>query len=236
MNRFTVLLAAACVCLAGAPMSARTISFSSAIGDQLFDSLGNPLDATFSFEIGIFTNGFIPTAHNIGDWNAHWMIFDLAFHDSSILPPGNPASGGWNVLLQYFTSAADFGIDGTSNSPYASSGMFPQGSVVYLWAYNSKTLDPTSEWALATDLNLVANASTAWRIPDPMDQLSPSISLSLADLDTPILGGVNGIQGAGNVTNIPGSFSLQTYVIPEPSSALLLVLGVGLLGVRRRSV
>lgn len=211
------------------------VTFQNKVFDELYNSQGEVLDATFSFEIGAFINGFVPTAANLNDWSANWITFDLAFYDTS-LP--DPTEGGWDPYIhQYFASWALHLTDGTSNSAYATPGaVFPQGTQAYLWVYNSKDISFTSEWALVTDLNPVGNIVDRWLFPNPLDDSSNPLSWNLEDADTAIFGALNSgaSTGGGEVTNQPSSYSLQTYQVPEPGG-VLLVASAGLLLMLRRN-
>lgn len=202
----------AMACLHGGA-SASTIFWGSEFNDLLFDSNGQALDTTYSFEIGTF-GAFVPTYANIDQWAANWKVFDRAF---------DPDANGWNAVDQFFVGTVDHNSLGGSDSPDANpADVFIQGERIYLWAYNSKDIVPTSEWALVTDAVLAGNVANQWVIPDPADPPGTSYELRLLDADTAIVGGVNNVQGDGEFNATPGTFSLQTAVVPEPGSALLL--------------
>ena len=213
-------------CLAQ-PARGSTVVWGSSFNDLLYTSTGQTLDQSFIFEVGTFTSGFLPTIHNSDQWDANWKVMDRAVH---------PAAEGWNVAKQYFVSSFEHLPDGTSDSLAANpSDVFLMGESVYLWVYNSKAIVPGSEWALVTDSDLLGNLANPWRIPDPGDPVGTSYDWQLLDADTVILGGVNGIQGAGDFSVDPGTFSLQTHVVPEPGSSLLVLLGFAGALLSRRS-
>lgn len=201
---------------------ASTVFWGSAFNDSLFDSAGNTLDSTYSFEIGTFGT-FAPTYQNVDQWEANWHVIDRAF---------DPDSNGWNSTEQFFGGTVDFDLSGHSSSPDANpTDVFTQGDVVYLWAYNSKSIVPSSEWALlgyGADSN---NTGDPWVIPDPLASVSPNWNLS--DAHDTIVGGANDIQGPGTYSATPGVFSLQTAVVPEPGSALLLLAAAATHLIRR---
>lgn len=197
-------------------------------GDELYDSQGVALDESFTFEMGIFANGFVPTASNLNDWSSNWLVFDAAVADN-----------GWNVPFQYVAVSADLLPTGESSSPFASAGVFPQNAQAYLWVYNSKSVAFTSEWALVSDFSAVGNISNRWIFPSPPipDQITPEpFTWSFADADTAIVGALHSgaAEGGGLVSSQPSSFTLQTYQIPEPGSALLIGAAGLLVLVRRR--
>lgn len=198
-----------------------TIFWGSQFQDNLFDSNGQALDGTYSFEVGTF-GAFVPTLANITQWAANWKVLDRAF-DPTPLDPNDGDPEGWNVIDQFFVGTVGHDTSGFSNSPDANpTDVFAQNEKVYLWAYNSKTIAATSEWALVTDSNYASNSSNDWLVPDPADT-SGSYDWQLADADDAVYGGVNGVQYAGGFNATPPTFSLQTAVVPEPGSAFLLI-------------
>ncbi|MFO1485861.1 MAG: PEP-CTERM sorting domain-containing protein [Verrucomicrobiaceae bacterium] len=210
---------------------ASTLFWSSLFNDLLFDSNGQTLDGTYSFEIGTF-GAFVPTYQNVDQWESNWKVFDRTF-DPTPLDPNDGDPEGWNVLDQFFTATVDHDTLGHSSSPDANpSDVFAQGEKVYLWAYNSKVIVPTSEWALLTDSDFLSNNGNPWEIPDPADTLG-SYDWQLADADGAIIGGVNGVQSDGGFSVTPPSFSLQTAVVPEPGSVFLLLAAAATHVIRR---
>lgn len=208
-----------------------TIFWGSQFQDDLYDSNGQPLNGSYSFEIGTF-GAFVPTYQNISQWAANWKVIDRAF-DPTPLDPNDGDPEGWNVIDQFFVGTVGHDTSGFSDSPDANpTDVFAENEKVYLWAYNSKDIVPSSEWALITDSNLVGNLSNAWLVPDPADT-SGSYDWQLADADEAVIGGVNGVQGSGGFAVTPPSFSLQTAVVPEPGSALLIFAAAATHFIRR---
>jgi hypothetical protein len=157
---------------------ASTVFWGSNFNDHLFDSTGNALDSTYSFEIGAFTGGFTPTYQNVDQWQANWHVIDRAY---------DPDANGWNSIDQFFVGTVEFNTSGGSNSPDANPGdVFTQGDTVYLWAYNSKSIVPSSQWALVTDGSPLGDLADNWIIPDPLDTVS-SFNWQLTDANTPSL-------------------------------------------------
>lgn len=199
---------------------ASTVFWGSSFNDSLYDSSGNALDSTYSFEIGTF-GSFVPTYANVDQWQSNWHVIDYAY---------SPDSNGWNSPEQFFVGTVGFDTDGTSHShqdidnnyTYNSSYSFNAGEIVYLWAFNSKDIAPSSEWALVADEVTAAPGGNPWIIPDPTDTTG-SYNWNLSDASTTIIGGANGVQGPGEYSTTPGVFSLQTAVVPEPGSAVLLL-------------
>ncbi|HEY1081563.1 MAG TPA: PEP-CTERM sorting domain-containing protein [Prosthecobacter sp.] len=198
-----------------------TLLNSSASVDNPNPLSSQQLDTTFSFEIGTF-GGFIPTYANIDQWAANWKLFDGAY----------VSNGGWDAPNQNFAGADHLDTNGNSTSPFADpSDVFAQGERIYLWVYNSKDIVPTSEWALVTDATVLGNVGAPWVMPDPADT-GGFYELFLSEADEAIIGGVNGVRGPGDYTyanppnvsnpNTTNGFTIQTAVVPEPGSVLLL--------------
>lgn len=230
------LLAAVGMTVFAAPThaGASTINWGSLFNDELYTSTGAVLDGTFSFEIGSF-GSFIPTTSNMDQWAANWKVFDRVFDPT----PGDPNDGdpeGWNIPLQFFVGSADHNALAGSDSPDANPlDVFNQNEIGYMWIYNSKDNVPTSEWALLGNFNSAGDTGNLWQFPNPADPPGTAYEWKLADADTAVIGGVNGVQGPGEYTATPGSFSLQTAVVPEPGSAALILLAgvVPFMGRRR---
>lgn len=196
------------------PSEASTIFWGTRPNDLLYDSEGNMLDATFVFELGTFSPGFVPDASNLDQWSANWLIFDAAI-----------AGSGWSPANQEVTGTVEHTATSGSTSPFATPGAtFDQGAPAYLWVYNSKDLNTNPEWALLLDVDNGANTYYPWEFPDPT-LTGDSFDWQTQDVDTAIFGGVNGTRAAGDFTALPATFTIQTAVVPEPGSALLLVLG-----------
>jgi hypothetical protein len=218
-----------CLLLPAQSASAASIAWGSSFESTLINSAGTPLDASFSFELGSF-GSFVPTMLNINDWSNHWKVFDRAFESD--------ANGwGWEEDQRFFVGFATHESNGTSSSAQATpAAVFNEGERMYLWVYNSKDLVETSEWALITDFSANVTGGADWLFPDPSISSSVTFDIQLSDADTAIIGGVNDLRGAGDFSGGPTEFHLQTATlpIPEPSSALLLVLSSLLLTNRRR--
>ena len=190
-----------------------TVFWGSLYNDNLYNSSGQTLDSSYSFEIGTFNAGFTPTYQNVNQWDANWHVIALAY---------TPDSNGWNASAQFFDGTAYFDTNNISATTGADpTYAFTTGDTAYLWAYNSKTIVPSSEWALVTYGASAANTGDPWVIPNIAT--SGSYNWNLGDASTAIIGGANGVQGPGDYSANPGVFSLQTAVVPEPGSAFLLL-------------
>ncbi len=65
----TCLMLLCCVQIASATM----IQWYSAPNQDNTTETGVPMDESFRFELGVFKDGFVPTAENIAEWSAHWV-------------------------------------------------------------------------------------------------------------------------------------------------------------------
>jgi hypothetical protein len=214
---------------ASKPLQAASIGWGNQAFDTLVDSNGAALDSTFTFEIGTFINGFVPTASNLTDWAANWTIFDASgLNTNAPVPNEGP--------LNWFTSTATHQTNSQSSSLFTTPGStFAQNTQAYLWAYDSKAVSFTSEWALVTDLVASGNNGDSWRFPSPSNDIG-FLTWSLADADNAVFGKLKDgtIAGGGDFTVQPATFSLQTHQVPEPGGALLIA-SAGLLFMLRRA-
>lgn len=224
--------------------SGAEIIFYNDFGDTLLNStasVDNPnplssqqLDATFSFELGTF-GGFIPTYANISQWATHWKVFDAY----------NVGNGGWDVANQNVAGSDHVDALGHPTSTAANpADVFAQGERIYLWVFNSKSILADTEWALITDSNPLDNTGSPWVMPDPT-VTNGFYEVRLTEATQAVVGGVNGVRGAGSYTyvnppnvanpNTSTSFSIQTAVVPEPGSALLVFVAAAAFLTTRRS-
>jgi len=84
------------------------------------DSSGQALDSNFIFELGIFTETFVPTLFNVSEWANNWQAADRVRYDAT-----NRA----------FTSRIDI-LDNAAP--------FTQGERGYIWGYSTES----NEWFL----------------------------------------------------------------------------------------
>lgn len=218
--------------LVGAAISTKgsTIYWGTFYNDVLLNSAGAPLDAGYTFEIGTFdlTGGWAPTTSNFSEWEGRWMVFDAATEGA-----------GWTSGDHFVNTSVDHTLSGGSSSPDAiGTDVFLQGTAAYLWVYNSKQVLPTSEWALLMDTNTATNTLSAWVFPDPAEQNGESYDWQTRDLDTAIVGSMNiGPRDLNTGDYLdPGSYTLQTQPVPEPGSAMLILVAAGALIRRRKTL
>ena len=218
-----VLAVAVAVFCAVVPARAEVVfNWGSPVYSTLRDSYGNPLDASYTFQLGAFDPSFTPTAGNVALWEANWKVFDQA---------------DFNVDFEFFQSTVDMLDDGTSTSAFAEPDYDFRGLDAYVWGFkNPSTYGTGMEW--------VWFRAPSWTFPlsfDPGPPVTPT-DWSTSDLvagDVPLWGRQGTAVGLGyaSAPGISGLYTLQTYTlnigpepIPEPSTiivaALLLALAV----------
>ena len=196
------------------------INWGNAANDANSDSNGDALsDATFTFQLGTFTNGdgppteFIPDISNTDFWGVRWVALDTAIYNQEDPPDEHEGffSDSWIVPDDTY-----------------------QGFQAYIWGYNNQAGDATSEWVLITD-----NAGLdAWKIPSGTGtQQNFPDQWRVSTATDPIFGGLNNVDGPGETgPGAPPTFALQTNTflpVPESSTAILFGLTLGSLVMRR---
>jgi len=207
---------------------------------KMYDSGGDLLDNSFSFELGTWATGFTPTAANVAAWASNWKVISTAFAPDVngwvSLDANDPGVNDPNQNIQYFSRSITFNANGTVQGGGPS--IFTTNEQAYIWVFNTKNVTPGSEWALVTDSSIGATPDDVWRVPDPSGVLNQPVLWNLETADTAIFGSVNGIVGAGDQSVDPGPNRLQTFnpvsVVPEPGSALLVLLAGMAVRLRRR--
>lgn len=190
-------------------MAAQTLNWASPVFSQIVDSQGEALDASFTFELGVFTPGFTPEETNLADWASNWLALDQADY--------NPSIG-------YFTASLFL----PDVPQYAE--LFAEKQA-YLWVRNGTTIGGGTEWFLASASN--------WTLPEAFTGCCGNdipLEWSVTDLGTttPDYGTQNGEEGPGEIVQ-SGVFSLQTAtVIPEPGPIALIAMATLVLQGRRR--
>ena len=208
--------AAAALVFTIAPLRAEVLfDWGSEVYSELFDSYGNRLDSSYTFELGAFDPSFTPTAANIasGAWAANWKVFD---------------STTINTTFDLFRSSAYMLDDGTSTSAFATPGYDFRGLNAYIWGYNTKSYTETLEWVWFRAPSWVFPAS--FTPGPPLTPTDWSISQLTAG-DVPLFGRQGTAVGLGfaSAPGVLGQYNLQTYtlqveVIPEPSTIFIAVL------------
>ncbi|MEN9734071.1 MAG: hypothetical protein RLZ45_2066 [Verrucomicrobiota bacterium] len=104
------------------PASAERISWGSLPGQEHVNSLGQPLNSGFQFELGSFAKGFLPSAQNTQEWAAHWIPIQRT---------------RFNPRTRWFTSVVTV--------PATASPLQP-GDPVYVWGFGGS--ESSGEWTL----------------------------------------------------------------------------------------
>ncbi len=200
-----------------------TINFSSTPFGTNLKSDGSAMDSSFTFELGAFANGFVPTAGNTDQWLANWV------------PVSN--SGGVpipNASTQY--GSINHPVFGTSYDGFASeltldhnNSPFQSGSRGYIWGYDSQSGD--SEWILLTNTNA---GTDAWTFPDATAPISFSESWSVGNAGQAIIGSINFNDPVNGLVSMQSGNVSTPPVVPEPSTAILLTASALALGLGRR--
>jgi hypothetical protein len=230
MKKSLALIATALFALAAPSAHAYTLTWGASQGSLFYNSQGALLDKDYFFDIGTFANGFIPDSSNLSQWEANWKVIDRAVSND---PTGLQTL--WNPSTSEITNGDNvINALGQSDSDYAiSANSFQASETMYLWVFNSKSIIPGSEWALLYDDTEVAiNNAASWFTVAPSATFDPTYAVE--DLDRAVFGGAQGQQYAGGFSATPSAFLLQTAVVPEPGSCLLLAASGLALSFRRR--
>jgi hypothetical protein len=173
----------------------------------------------YVIDLGVFDNGFTPTATNLGDWGANWLSLGTTNY--------NPAPGG-------DAGSANF----AGSVVLADNIQFASGAQVYMWVRDGMAISEYGQWLLVTDD--VASVGDDWLIPDTTgsDQTTPAVTWSLfcdATEQTVVFGGVESGGTGGEWVAPATEWCYQTHFVPEPAGTTALLLPVlFVLGVTRR--
>lgn len=207
--------------LGALPLGAATVNWGSSYASQLSTSTGDTIDSSYTIEMGVFVNDFVPTQDNVALWQDNWRTVDVAEY--------NPGEG-------YFTGTFDIRPDGSSTGQNSDAGVVFSNMTAYVWVHSNGPEDNYPEYFLAH--------SSGWVLPDaPMQDCCDGtlpVQWSINDLangETPVFGAHGAEVGAGAASQ-PGIYDLQTYVVyavPEPGTLGITLMSVGLLLRRRRT-
>jgi hypothetical protein len=181
------------------------------------------LDSSFTFDIGTFVPGFVPTADNMTMWNSNFKTIQSASVSNGMVDYVNGYYGG------------SFEVT-SNNSP------FERPNQGYLWVNNSRSMGPTTQWALLTDDASDGNTDDDWTIPlfvanhTALPDDWELRNLQVLNSYKVVWGGADSSQGGtpGNYTNPTGAFTLQTHLVPVPEPTIATGLAVAALVCLRR--
>ncbi|MDP0491606.1 MAG: PEP-CTERM sorting domain-containing protein [Verrucomicrobiota bacterium JB023] len=207
----------------------------SAVNQKIITSDGFGISLNeFSIELGGFADGFIPTESNVDDWVANWQVFDAVTSGDSD-SSDNFASLGIGSTQARFVGS-DLLESGQTSASADSNGTdtFGPAQQAYVFIRNVDTPGPDAEWSLYT-----RTSDDAWVYPTVTGgQPATPLSWYLSQADTAVWGSVNGtIDGGGLHSDSSVDFVIRTHTfVPEPGSALLVLLASGCLAMRRRRI
>ena len=205
---------------------ARTIVWGTDVNSLLIDSSGALLDSSYTFELGSF-GSFMPTSNNLDEWLANWKVFDRATA---------PGANGYNPTAGYVSRSAVLEADQTTaNTSLPQDVTFQQGEQAYIFVYQGLDLNSVFEWALVTNDSSDGNSADDWLFPVSDTRSPDALDWKINGATTAVFGGENGVQGPGDYTGTQPGFVLQTAgAVPEPGSALFILLSGLLLHFRRK--
>lgn len=111
---------------------AQTVNWGNTPGDTNLQSDGTSALDGFHFELGTFTSGYDPLAHQPNVWGDDWITLDAAVYNSG---------------AGYFSDRHMF-----TNDDYA-------GQQGYIFVYNDLTGTESSEWFMTTDASWIIPAT-----------------------------------------------------------------------------
>lgn len=159
----------------------------------------------------------IGTFETAPDPNSTFEQLAAQFTEFATTTIGHSAAAGANKGMINRTNIVD--------GPNQPGDSFFAGKQVYIWVYNSATADATADQGIFT------STDAAWRFAASADD--PPVSLSTSLINTAIGVGLTapGINPAAD--GVAQNYRLAA-VVPEVSSSALAMLGIALIGARRR--
>ena len=173
-------------------------------------------DGSFFFELGVFADGFVPTAENTDEWLTHWVMAA----DSS----GDPLPGARTEYTTLTVFEQEYDGFTSSIDLEHNEGPFIAGTQGFLWGFDEREAPGTAEWILVTN-------STDWKLPSAVAPSSQTWSLGAALVAEAVVGTQVGNAFVTGEVVIPGAVP-----VPEPSGGVLLVLAGVLFSAQRRRV
>ena len=195
-------------------------------GGNLIDSGGNALvlgdgsylDGGYTFELGVFDEGFVPNGKNTSEWVASWNVFDAIVtndEDTNDSVSSNTYTGSDTITFDRHSESLDAAVDPTFE--------FSQTNQAYVFVRNSDQTVAGSEWLLYTN--------EEWLFPFVAEENHNRLLVEwlVEDGTQAVFGGINGgaLTGDGVQVNAnDNDYLVQTFTfVPEPSTFGLLLLG-----------
>jgi hypothetical protein len=205
------------------------ISFSSRVDSTNEQSDGSPLDTSFTFELGSFSNSFTPMADNTDQWLINWTPAP----NSNTDPSSGPTVSYTQTSLPSFI-APDTGMSNNFSGSITlntNSSPFGPTDLGYIWGYDDRDGVGTGEWVL------ISNPSWLYPTVVPGPQLGGP-DWQVSDSGTFAVDGIGSVNptysGLGDAPLLVTSSVILAPAIPEPATAVLLAGALGLLLIRRR--
>ena len=199
------------------------VSFSSRLDAVNRQSGGQPMDTSFTFELGSFAPGFNPTSGNTNLWMSNWT------------PAPNAGSGGSDAAYTQVGLGSLTPNTGASNNFSGSVTLNTNGSPFttsdqgYIWGYDDRGTSGTGEWILITN--------PSWEFPAvvPGPQVGGP-NWRVSDAGTVTVGGIGSVNPGHTLVTDPPHMQTSSVIllpVPEPSVAMLLA-GAATIFLRRR--
>jgi hypothetical protein len=209
MSRWVCRFLFLAVFCAGPRLAARTVAwFSDALQTNL-DGLNAPMDAGFQFELGVFSNGFVPTRQNVGQWAARWVAAgSTAYH---------PATRRFSSLLEVadndgpFATGTPAWIFGCRTTP-TGTDMILLRNTGWSWPAADPLNPIPLEWNVATANEIVLGNVNAGGAPFLMRSARVQ---SYAQWQVELLSG-EPLAGPGDDPDGDGSSNLLEFIFGTP--------------------
>lgn len=172
---------------------------SSALSTNL-TSGGAPLTSDYTFELGCFTNNFVPTPSNTAEWLLNWVPLSDATGDPipAATVPYNDNEVGGPFLPG--TKVNNFEI----SAPFSHNiSPFSIGVTFYIWGFDNRTEDGASEWILISD--------PSWDWPEATLGEPTQLTFTVASATTAVIGALNN----GNVEMQTASVLVSNSLLPH---------------------
>lgn len=186
-------------------------------GTAVLDGDANLVSATYTFQLGYFTGDFSPEESNTNQWKMNWQAVDESSYNTQF------QTFGGSLLLTVASDGVHLAEAFLGTGEAIEPPVFEPSSQLYLWGFNFDSKEDAGaeqlDWFLYTEED-----NDVWQLPSAsLDEHAFSQQVSVSSPpNVPVLG-------------VFTETTISTTPVPEPSSALLLVIGAGLIARRRRA-